>query len=100
MFLGFSLAPITLVSPAKNFKGNSELFDKLKRALTYSVQPVAANLDLLDFTATKKRLPNLMLSATSCNKQISPNQNVCKKSPAVGGQKGIDNKVTPAASST
>ena len=41
-----------------------------------------------------------MLSATSSNKQTSPNQNVCKKSPAVGGQKRIDNTVTHAASST
>ena len=89
-----------LVSPAKNVKGNGELFDKLKLALTYSAQPVAANLNLLDFTAIKKRLPNLLLSATSSNKQTSPNQNVCKKSPAVGGQKRIDNTVTPAASST
>ena len=55
---------------------------------------------MLDFTAIKKRLPNLLLSATSSNKQTSPNQNVCKKSPAVGGQKRIDNTVTPAASST
>ena len=89
-----------LVSPAKDVKGNGELFDKLKLALTYSAQPVAANLDLLDFTAIKKRLPNLLLSATSSNKQTSPNQNVCKKSPAVGGQKRIDNTVTHAASST
>ena len=55
---------------------------------------------MLDFTAIKKRLPNLLLSATSSNKQTSPNQNVCKKSPAVGGQKRIDNTITPAASST
>ena len=55
---------------------------------------------MLDFTAIKKRLLNLLLSATSSNKQTSPNQNVCKKSPAVGGQKRIDNTVTPAASST
>ena len=89
-----------LVSPAKDVKGNGELFDKLKLALTYSAQPVAANLDLLDFTAIKKRLPNLLISATSSNKQTSPNQNVCKKSPAVGGQKRIDNTVTPAASSS
>ena len=89
-----------LVSPAKDVKGNGELFDKLKLALTYSAQPVAANLDLLDFTAIKKRLPNFLLSATSSNKQTSPNQNVCKKSPAVGGQKRIDNTITPAASST
>ena len=89
-----------LVSPAKDVKGNGELFDKLKLALTYSAQPVAANLDLLDFTAIKKRLPNLLLSATSSNKQTSPNQKVCKKSPAVGGQKRIDNTITPAASST
>ena len=41
-----------------------------------------------------------MLSALSSNKQTSPNQNVCKKSPAVGGQKRIDNTVTPAALST
>ena len=39
-----------LVSPAKDVKGNGELFDKLKLALTYSAQPAAANLDLLDFT--------------------------------------------------
>ena len=89
-----------LVSPAKDVKGSGELFDKLKLALTYSAQPVAANLDWLNFTAIKKRLPNLLLSATSSNKQTSPNQNVCKKSPAVGGQKRIDNTVTPAASST
>ena len=94
-----------LVSPAKDVKGNGELFDKLKLALTYSAQPVAAqpvaaNLDLLDFTAIKKSLPNLLLSATSSNKQTSPNQNVYKKSPAVGGQKRIDNTVTPAASSS
>ena len=89
-----------LVSPAKDVKGNGELLDKLKLALTYSAQPVSANLDLLDFTAIKKRLPNLLLSATSSNKQTSPNQNVCQKSPAVGGQKQIDNTVTPAASST
>ena len=89
-----------LVSPAKDVKGNGELFDKLKLALTYSAQPVAANLELLDFTAIKKRLPNLLLSATSSNKQTSPNQIVCKKSPAVGGQKRFDNTVTPAASST
>ena len=76
------------------------LFDKLKLALTYSAQPVAANLDLLDVTAIKKRLPNLLLSATSSNKQTSPNQNVCKKAPAVGGQKRIGNTGTPAASST
>ena len=86
-----------LVSPAKDVKGNGELFDKLKLALTYLAQPVAANLDLLDFTAIKKRLPNVLLSATSSNKQTSQNQNVCKKSPAVGGQKRIDNTVTPAA---
>ena len=55
---------------------------------------------MLDFTAIKKRLPNLLLSATSSNKQTSPNQNVCKKSSAVGGQKRIDNTITPAASST
>ena len=41
-----------------------------------------------------------MLSAKSSNKETSPNQNVCKKSPAVGGQKRIDNTVTPAASPT
>ena len=41
-----------------------------------------------------------MLSATSSNKQISPNQNVCKKSQAIGGQKRINITVTPAASST
>ena len=35
--------------------GNGGLFDKLKVALTHSAQPVAANLDLLDFTAIKKR---------------------------------------------
>ena len=74
-----------LVSPTKDVKGNGELFDKLKLALTYSAQPVAAKVDLLDFTAIKKRLPNLLLSATSSNKQTSPNQNVCKKSRAVGG---------------
>ena len=45
-------------------------------------------------------LPNLLLSATSSNKQTSPNQTVCKKSPSNGGQKRIDNTVTPAASST
>ena len=90
-----------LVSPpAKDVKGNNELFDKLKLALTYSAQPVAANLDLLDFTAIKNCLPNLLLSATSSNKQILPKQNFCKKSPAIGGQKRIDNTVTPAASST
>ena len=89
-----------LVSPANDVKGNGELFDKLKLALTYSAQPVAANLDLLDFTAIKKRLPNFLLSAASSNKQTSPNQNVCKKSLAVGAQKRIDNTVTPAASST
>ena len=55
---------------------------------------------MLGFTAFEKRLPNLLLSATSSNKQTSLNQNVCKKSPAVGGQKRIDNTVTPAASST
>ena len=55
---------------------------------------------MLDFTAIKKRLPNLLLSATSSIKQTSSNQNVCKKSSAVGGQKRIDNTVTPAASST
>ena len=81
-----------LVSPAKDVKGNGELFDKLKLALTYSAQSVAANLDLLE--------TNLLLSATSYNKQTSPNQNFCKKSPGVGGQKRIDNTVTPAASST
>ena len=74
-----------LVSPAKDVKGNGEIFDKLKLGLTYSAQPVAANLDLLEFTAIKKRLPNVLLSATSYNKQTSANQNVCKKSPAVGG---------------
>ena len=89
-----------LVSPAKEVKGNCELFDKLKLALTYSAQPVAANLDLLDFNAIKKRLPILLLSATTSNKQTSPNQNVCMKPPAVGGQKRIDNTFTPAASST
>ena len=89
-----------LVSPAKDVKGNGELFDKLKLATTYSAQHVAANLDLLDFTAIKKRLPNLLLSATSSNKQTSPNQNVCKKSPGVRGQKRTDNTITPAASST
>ena len=89
-----------LVFPAKDVKGNGELFDKLKLALTYSAQPIAANLGLLDFTAIKKRLPNLLLSATSSNKQTSPNQNVCKKFPAVGGQKRIDNTVTHAALST
>ena len=51
-----------LVSPpAKDVKGNGELFDKLKLALSYSAQPVAANLDLLDYTAIKKRLPNLLV---------------------------------------
>ena len=74
-----------LVSPAKDVKGNGQLFDKLKLALTYLAQPVAANLDLLDFTAIKKRFPHLLLSATSSNKQTSSNQNVCKKSPVVGG---------------
>ena len=65
-----------LVSLAKDIKGNVELFDKLKLALTYTAQPVAANLDLLDFTAVKKSLPNLLLSSTLSNKQTSPNQNV------------------------
>ena len=46
-----------LISPAKDVKGNGELFDKLKLALTYSAQPVAANLDLLDFTAIKNVYP-------------------------------------------
>ena len=73
-----------LVSPAKDVKGNGELFDKLKLALTYSAQPVAANLDLLDFTAIKKRLTNLLLSATSYNKQTSPNQNFARNLRALG----------------
>ena len=89
-----------LVSPAEDVRVKVELFDKLQLALTYSAQPVAANLDLLDFNAIKKRLTNLLLCATSSNKQTSPNQNVCQKSPAVGGQKRIDHAVTPAASST
>ena len=40
-----------LVSLAKNVKENGDIFDKLKLALTYSSQPVATNLNLLDFTA-------------------------------------------------
>ena len=41
-----------LVSPAKNVKENGDIFDNIKLALTYSSQqPVATNLDLLDFTA-------------------------------------------------
>ena len=75
-----------LVFPANDVKGIGELFDKPKLALTYSAQPVAANVDFLDFTAIKNRLPSLLFSATSTNKQTSPNQNVCKKSPAFGGQ--------------
>ena len=69
-----------LISPAKIVKGNGELFDKRKLALTYSAQPVAANLDFLGFTAIKKqRFPNLLLSATSTYKQTSPkNQNASK----------------------
>ena len=55
---------------------------------------------MLDFTAIKKRLLNLLLSATSSNNQTSPNQNICKKYPDVGGHKRIDKTVTPAASST
>ena len=94
IFTGFKY----LVSPAKDVKGNGDLFDKLKLAITYSAQHVAANLALLDFTATKKCLPKLLLSATPSNKQTLPNQNVCKKSPAIGGQKRFDNTVTPAAS--
>ena len=74
-----------LVSTAKDVKGNSELFDKLKLALTYSAQPVAANLDLLDFTATKKPLPNFLLSAKTSNNQTSPNQKACKKRPLPWG---------------
>ena len=62
-----------IVSPAKDVKGNGELFDKLKPALTYSAEHFAVNLDMLDFTAIKKRLPNFLLSATSSNKHISPN---------------------------
>ena len=45
-----------LVSPAKEVK-KSELFDKLKLTLTYYAQPVAANFDLLDFTAIKDVYP-------------------------------------------
>ena len=41
-----------------------------------------------------------MLSATSSNKQTSPNENVCQKSPAVKRQKRIDNTVTHTAAST
>ena len=73
-----------LVSTAKDVKGNVELFDKLKLALTYSAQPDAANLDLLDLTATKKSLPILLLSAKTSNNQTSPNQRDCKKAPAEG----------------
>ena len=53
---------------------NGELFDKLKLVLSFSAQPVAAKLDLLDFTANKNRLPILLLSAKSANKKTSPNQ--------------------------
>ena len=59
-----------LVSPAKDVRGNGELFDNIKLVLTDSAQPVAANLDMLDFTAIKKSLPNLLLSATSSNKDL------------------------------
>ena len=101
-----------LVSHALDVKESGEIFENLTLGLTYSAQPVAANLDLLDFTAIKKRLPNLLLSVTSSNKQTPLNQNVCKKSLqsnrwpfaiktlAVCGQKRIDNTVTTAASST
>ena len=44
-------------------------------------------------------ITNLLLSATSSNKQTSTNQKVCKKSPAIGEQKRNDITVTPAASS-
>ena len=67
MFFVFSLQ--YLISPAKDVKGNGELIDKLTLALTYSAQPVSANLNLLDFTAIKKCLPNLLLTATPSNKQ-------------------------------
>ena len=40
-----------------------------------------------------------MLSATSSSKQTLQMQNVCKQFPAFGGQKPIDNTITPAASS-
>ena len=55
---------------------SKEIFlNKLKLDLTYSSYLLAAGLDLLDFTATKQGLPISMLSATSSNKQTSPNQN-------------------------
>ena len=65
----------------------------LKLALIHSAQPVAASFDLLAFTSIKKRSPNLLLSALSSNKQTSPNQKVCKKSPAVEDLKRNDNTV-------
>ena len=91
-----------LVSPAKDVKKNSDIFDKLKLARTYSSQPVAADLDLLDFTAIKKRLPNLLLlSAISTKKQTSStNQNASKKNSCSWGTDTIDNTGTPAPSST
>ena len=70
-----------LVSTAKNVKRNGEIFDKIKLALIYSSQTVAADVDFLHLTAIKKRLSNLLLfSATSTYKQTSStNQNVDQK---------------------
>ena len=59
-----------LVSPAKDVKRNGELFDKLKLALTNSAQPAAANLDLLNFTAIKKRLPNFCFLQNHLTKKL------------------------------
>ena len=45
-----------LLSPTRDVKGNDYLFDKFQLVLTYSSQPVAGDLKLLDFTAIRKRL--------------------------------------------
>ena len=41
-----------------------------------------------------------MLFVASSNKLTSSNENICKKTPAVGGQERIDNTVKPAELST
>ena len=80
----------SLVPPAKDVKGNGEVFDKLKLALICSSQqPVAANLDLLGLTAIKNVLANSLFSATSSNKQISSNQNFCQKLRLLGDSNEI-----------
>ena len=63
-----------LVSPAKDVKGNGELFYKLKLALTYSAQPVAANPDLLDWQSKNVDPIYCFLQHHLTNKLLTTNQ--------------------------